>query len=176
MHGTAKVSCWDDRRHMEEILIFNLKWKTLLVLDNATTHNTNKVKEKIKECETYASMIPSGLTWKLHPLDIIINRVFKENLRNKYVSYCIENNNLKVAKSTIIELVDEIWYSDSIIANEMIFNSFKFSGISSSLDGSEDDQFRGYEHLEKGNKIVELENDEALDQNDDYVTSNESHK
>ena len=102
--------------------------------------------------------------------------MFKENLRNKYVSYCIENNNLKVAKSTFIKWVDEIWYSDSIITNEMIFNSFKFSGISSSLDGSEDDEFRGYEHLEKGNEIVELENDEALDQDDDYVTSSESDK
>ena len=163
-----------DRSHMKEILIFNLKWETLLVLDNATTYNTNKVKEKIKECETYVSMIPGGLTWKLQPLDISINKVFKENLRDKYVSYCIENKNLKVAKSTIIEWVDEIWYSDSIITNEMIFNSFKFSGISSSFDGSEDDQFRGYEHLEKGNEIVELENDEALDQDDDYVTSSES--
>ena len=85
--------------------------------------------------------------------------MFKENLRNKYVSYCIENSNLKVAKSTIIVWVDEIWYSDSIITNEMIFNLFKFSGISSLLDGSEDDEFRGYEHIEKVNEIVELEND-----------------
>ena len=92
---------------------FNLKWKTLLVLDNATTHNTNKVKEKIIKCEAYVSMIPSGITSKLQPMDISINKVFKENLRNKYVSYCIENNNLKVAKSTIIEWVDEIWYSDN---------------------------------------------------------------
>ena len=29
----------------KKYLFFNLKWKTLLVLDNATTHNTNKVKE-----------------------------------------------------------------------------------------------------------------------------------
>ena len=79
--------------------------------------------------------------------------MFKENLRNKYVSYCIENNNLKVAKSTIKEWVDEIWSSDFIITNEIIFNSLKFSGISSSLDGSEDDQFRGYEYLEKATKL-----------------------
>ena len=58
----------------------------------------------------------------------------------------------------------------------MIFNSFTFSWISSSLDGSEDDEFRGYENLEKGNEIVELENDEALDQDEDYVTSSESDK
>ena len=31
----------------------------------------------------------------------------------------------------------------------MIFNSFKYSEISNSLDGSEDDQFRGCEDIEK---------------------------
>ena len=36
--------------------------------------------------------------------------------------------------------------------------------------------FRGYEHLEKGNEIVRLKNDEALDQDDDYVTSSELDK
>ena len=31
----------------------------------------------------------------------------------------------------------------------MIFNSFKYSEISKLLDGSEDDQFRGHEDIEK---------------------------
>ena len=38
--------------------------------------------------------------------------------------------------------------------NEMIFNSFKYSGISYSLDGGEDSLFRGYKFffkLESGN-------------------------
>ena len=32
-----------------------------------------------------------------------------------------------------------IRYSDSVITNEMIFDSFKYSEISNSLDGFEDD-------------------------------------
>ena len=32
-------------------------------------------------------MIPSDLIWKLKPLDTSINKVFQENLRNKYVKY-----------------------------------------------------------------------------------------
>ena len=35
----------------------------------------------------------------------------------------------------------------------MIFNSFKYSGISCSFAGSEDDMFRGYEELEKQVKL-----------------------
>ena len=53
-------------------------------------------------------------------------------------------------------------------------NSFKYSGISSEIDGREDHQFRGDEDLEKGNDTIELENEEAFDQEDHYVTSSGS--
>ena len=44
----------------------------------------------------------------------------------------------------------------------MIFNSFKYSRISNSLDESEDNQFREYENIEKGNDIAKIENDDKL--------------
>ena len=46
----------------------------------------------------------------------------------------------------------------------MIFNSFKYSGISCSLDASEDHMFRGYEDLEKGSQTIEIENEQGSDQ------------
>ena len=98
---------------------------------------TGKLKDKIKECWTALSVISSCLTWSLQPLHISINKVSKESLRNKYVRYWIWKNT-KVSKSVIEERIDESWYSGSVIANEMIFSSFKYSGISNSLDGSED--------------------------------------
>ena len=52
-----------------------------------------KWKDKIKECETELSVIPNGLTSRLKWLDISINKVFKESLRNKYVGYWIEKKN-----------------------------------------------------------------------------------
>ena len=39
--------------------------------------------------------------------------------------------------SIIVEWINELWYSDSVITNEIILNSFKYSGISKSLDGGE---------------------------------------
>ena len=69
---------------MDKIYI-QCKWKKLLVLDNETTHKTSKVKDKIKKCETALSVIPSDLKWRLQPVNISINKVFKESLRNKYV-------------------------------------------------------------------------------------------
>ena len=41
----------------------------------------------------------------------------------------------KAAKNTIIEWGNEILYSDSIIANELILNSIKCARISSELFG-----------------------------------------
>ena len=40
------------RRSIEKLLHFQLKMKTLLVLNNATTRKTSKVKDNINECET----------------------------------------------------------------------------------------------------------------------------
>ena len=39
---------------------------------------------------------------------------------------------------------------------------------SNSLDRSEDDQFRGYKDIEKGNEIIQIENDEEQNLDDDY--------
>ena len=56
----------------------------------------------------------------------------------------------------------------------MIFSSFKYSGISCSLDASEDDMFRGYEDFGKGSETIEIENEEGSDQEDEYITSSSS--
>ena len=59
--------------------------KTLLGLNDTTTHKISKVKDNIKEYETTLIVKQSGLTWRLEQLEIGINKVFKENLRGKYV-------------------------------------------------------------------------------------------
>ena len=52
--------------------------KKLLALDNATTYKTSKIKDKIKEYENALSVIPSGLTVRLQPLDISIKKCLKK--------------------------------------------------------------------------------------------------
>ena len=53
------------------------------MLNNSTNHQTTKVTERLKECQTSLSMIPSDLTSKLYSSDIGFNTVFKESLINK---------------------------------------------------------------------------------------------
>ena len=54
----------------------------------------------------------------------------------------------KSIKETNHKIAYELWYSDSVIFSEIIFNSFKYSGISNSFDGGEEDQFREYSDKE----------------------------
>ena len=116
------MSSWS----MEKIFIFNLKWKTLFVLDNVTPHYKNNVKDWIKECGTALSVISSRLTWKLQLLNISFNEVFKESLRSVYAGYWTYKSNIKGTKSAIIKWIDELWHSDSVITNEMLFDFFLF--------------------------------------------------
>ena len=94
--------------------------------------------------------------------------MFKESLRSKYVGYWIDKNNKKVSKSVAIKWIDELWYLDSVIANKIMFNPFKYSAISNSLDRNEDDLYRGYEGKEKEIILFKLRN------YDDYVASSDS--
>ena len=68
-------------------------------------------------------------------------------------------NQYIVSKSTIVKWIDELRDLDSVITNKMIFNSFTYSGISISLDGSEDKKFRGYEDIQK-TRLFKIENDD----------------
>ena len=53
----------------------------------------------------------------------------------------------------MIELVDEIWYSDFIIINQVILNSFRYLEIIPELDGSEVHQLEAMKASKKGKKI-----------------------
>ena len=58
--------------------------RSLLVLDSFRGHLVNSVKNRFKEKQTNLAVIPGGLTCKLQPLDVAINKSFKANLRQYY--------------------------------------------------------------------------------------------
>ena len=76
-------------------------------------------------------------TWRINQeiatsIDIGINKQFKESLRKKFNLYQQTNNggiltfkNAKIDREMIVHWVNEIWYSDTEIKKESIFNSFK---------------------------------------------------
>ena len=61
--------------------------KSLLVWDSFSAHLTDEVQESLKKNHTTTVMIPGGCTSKLLPLDVSINKPFKQVLRNSWGDY-----------------------------------------------------------------------------------------
>ncbi|CAG8714548.1 7880_t:CDS:2, partial [Scutellospora calospora] len=58
--------------------------RSLLVLDSFRGHITDPVKTRFCEKNTNIAVIPGGLTSKLQPLDVCINKSFKDKYRKFY--------------------------------------------------------------------------------------------
>ena len=60
-----------------------MKEPNLLILDSAAFHKTEKITSYLKnQCHTHPLLIPGGPY--LQPLDISINKVFKQGLKNRW--------------------------------------------------------------------------------------------
>ena len=56
--------------------------RSLLVLDSFTAHKTEAVKQRFYEKRTDLAVIPGGLTSRLQPLDVSLNKPFKAKVIN----------------------------------------------------------------------------------------------
>ena len=83
-----------------------------LIFDQATSHITANVLNLLKSGNRDVSIIPGGITRFFHPLDVAINKPFKEHLRELYISYCIKNgeDNKNISRTKMIEFVCNAWY------------------------------------------------------------------
>ena len=155
-----------------------LRKKSLLIWDSFRAHLVDSVKRVVKETNTDIAVIPGGLTSVLQPLDVSLNKPFKDQLREKWTTWMIEGEkehtaggNVKAASlSTMCQWVDEAWKS---LPAEMVACSFKKCGISNAIDGTEDDIL--WEDLEEHSTapITTMdEDDEMVDEHvyDDRLT------
>ena len=140
----------------------------MLVMGDASMHKIPEIKRSVELSETKVMMIPGGLTRYLQPLDVSINKPFKEEIRRKYNEYCIENTNLKVSRKQIIDWVGEIWYSEKL-SSAMISKSFKKAGVTLNFDGSEDELFIGYSKEDDVEEMVGEVDQTPNDENNEPV-------
>ena len=131
-------------------------------MDKAPSHIEKNIIKDLKEKKIIYSLIPEGMTRFLQPLDIGVNKIFKNYMKEEYIRYIsnIMNNNIEdieykynyskeitnlskpdIERGNIIKWVHKIWYDDELIKPSSIINSFKKSGISLLSDCSEEHLF-----------------------------------
>ena len=117
---------------------------TMMVYDSFRGHLKESVKTKFRDNGIDLAVIPGGLTSVCQPLDVTINKPFKDNLRKEWHIWMAGGGagvtaagNLRRAKlSDVCVWVKNAWEG---IPNEMIIESFKTCQISTSLDGPDDE-------------------------------------
>jgi hypothetical protein len=121
-----------------------LKKKSLLVWDQFRAHTTDKVKDTLKKLKTTSAVIPGGLTSVLQPLDVVLNKPFKDRLRTQWMNWMSSEEKEmtkagNIKKASISQVTNWVKTAWDDIPSEMVVKSFLKTGISNNLDGSEDD-------------------------------------
>ena len=58
----------------------------MLVLDTLKGHLSDSVKSQLRTMDTVLFVIPDGITSVLQPMDVPINKPFKDRLRQQYLN------------------------------------------------------------------------------------------
>jgi len=61
--------------------------RTLLLWDHFSAHRDKEIVERLYELNVDVLLVPPGMTFCLQPLDVYINRPFKDHLRLYWNSY-----------------------------------------------------------------------------------------
>jgi hypothetical protein len=67
-----------------------LNKRGMLVLDAFRGHLTQQVKEEMRKGNTDVLVIPGGMTSQLQVLDVVVNKPFKDHLRQLYNDWLLE--------------------------------------------------------------------------------------
>ncbi|KAK8785959.1 hypothetical protein V5799_007676 [Amblyomma americanum] len=120
-----------------------LRHRSMLVLDASCGHLTESVKRALTEARTDFVVIPGGMTSTLQPLDMVLNKPFKDRVRQEYNEWMSGDNPktltgrlLRPPLATVCSWVLSAWRS---LPDAMVQKAFKKCCISNMLDGTEDD-------------------------------------
>lgn len=105
--------------------------RCLLILDRFSVHQCDRVQQKLTSLGFDLLFIPSGMTGILQPLDIAVNKPFKDHLKSLYTQWLIsqtdtENLLLKRPKPTRIHVANWIHESWDAIQHRTIVQAFHY--------------------------------------------------
>ena len=119
-----------------------------LIADVHRAQKTENILNKLeKDCKTEVTFVPGGCTSLIQPVDVVINKPFKERVEKFATEHMQENldsyvNGTIPAKERRVlftKWVGQAWEEVSAM-KEMVKRSFMKTGIAVHIDGSEDEQ------------------------------------
>jgi hypothetical protein len=146
-----------------------LSQPSMLVLDAFKGHVTDSVKDQLCKMKTELVVIPGGMTSLLQPMDVTINKPFKDRLRQQYLTWIAgrahelrETGKIKsAAPSEVTRWVLAAWKA---VLESIITRSFKKCCRSNALDGSKNDiVWKGnVEDKDDSDWVVSMDNDSVM--------------
>ena len=105
---------------------------------------TDTVKASFKRENTELAVIPGALTSLLQPLDVSLNKPFKDGVRKQWMQWMADGIHKSTATGRQKKALEELiclWILQAwnAIPSEMIASPFLKCGITNNLDGSEDE-------------------------------------
>ena len=62
----------------------------LLILDPATAHRAEEVRDLLKELRIAVAMMPSSTTWRFQMIDVVVGKAFKDALCDKWADWMLQ--------------------------------------------------------------------------------------
>lgn len=128
-------------------------------MDSFRAHKTDSVKKELRKANADTAMIPGGCTSVLQPLDVSVNKVFKNLLRKSWVNFIQEevailkeDSEHRIRPPSKQKVVDWIGSAMEGLSTriELIKKSFVVTGISCALNGSDDHHIRKDGYVDAG--------------------------
>ena len=71
-------------------------------------------------------------------------------MKEKYVSLCIENvvENIKMTRTKMLSIICDTWHDNTIITKQIIYKSFRVTGLDNKIDHSEDMLFNSWREMQ----------------------------
>ncbi|GET00252.1 pogo transposable element with KRAB domain [Rhizophagus clarus] len=149
------------------------------ILDSFTAHKTTTVKNRFREKHTDIAVILGGLTSRLQPLDVSLNKSFKSKVRRLYNNwmndaikdYTPSGKIKRPTYSLVANWIKENW--DSMDTN-MIKRSFKRKGIEeeNEIDSESESSNNKSESEDESNESEDSEGEDS-EGKDNYYKENE---
>ena len=138
--------------------------------DQFKAHVTESTKRLATKLKTHLAVIPCGLTSQLQPLDVSVHKPFKEFMHEEWAMWIEAPTHHvtpagRVKRPSISNVCEWVKNSWKRVKSETIVKSLKKCGISSALDGSEDDIL--YEESDASSE--NNQEDHFSDSDDDFL-------